>query len=368
MKLKFDKDSETKVAEIFQAIASPDRDKSWEAETALAAFVGPIVDQVLEQAATSSSIFQTIRYDLSKGAPSIPIDTYFGNQEGEMLVWSQNIPGSLASNLVSGADEYRFTTSTIYSAVSMLKKYAAEARLDVVGKSIERLAQEVLLKQEWMLWSVLLGALGAARKADGTPHLLSATTAGTFQLDDLNRLWTMIKRLRTSWSGGTPVGVPGRGLTDLFVSPEVMEDIRAMAYNPMNTRGVPDSVESTALGLPDAMRQEAWKSGGSAGFLGVKIHELLEFGVGQPYNYLFDLSYSGSSPTFAWNTQEIVLGADLSIDSAIKVEGTDRDSDSVFKVKVDDQFVSRSEKLGWWGKAEFGAAVADTKAFVALIV
>lgn len=367
MKITFEKENKAKALEIFNAIRSKNREKSWEAQEVLAAMVGPIVDQVVNQAATHKLLYKTISYDLSQGAPSIPIDTYYGNYEGLMKVWSQNTPGGTAYNLVTGGDEYRFTTHTINSAVAFNKKYIEQARLDVLSKGIERLAQEVLVVQEWQAWYVLLAALGGAT-TDGSTHLISATTAGLFQLDDLNRLMTKIKRLRKSWVGGTPTGVPGRGMTDLFVSPEIMEDIRAMAYNPVNTRsGATATSGATSIALPDAERMEIWKNAGNSSLFNVRIHEMLEFGVGQPYSHLFDSVYSGS-PSFAQATQEFILGADLSVDAAVMVEGSDRDSDNVFRTQPDDQFIGRSGKVGWYGEAEVGFVVPDVKTFVGCIV
>lgn len=364
MKVTFENENKAKALEIFRAIASKDRTKSWEAQEALAALVGPIVDQVIEQAATHKSIYQTIRYDLSQGAPSIPIDTYFGNTEGALKVWSQSMPGGTATNLVSGGDEYRFTTHTINSAVAFNKKYVEQARLDVLAKGMERLAQEVLVIQEWQAWYVLLSALGGAT-TDGATHLIAGTGSGTFVLNDLNRLMTKQKRLRKSWVGGTPGAAPGRGMTDLFVSPEVMEDIRSMAYNPVNSNT--PGTGTSSIALPDAERMEIWKGGGQSSLFNVTIHELLEFGVGQVYNTTFDQVYSGS-PAFNAATQELVLGADLSLDAAVMVEGTDRNSDNVFRTQADDQFIGRSGKVGWYGEAEVGFVVPDVKTLTGCIV
>lgn len=368
MKLKFDNENKAKCMEIFNAIASKDKQKSMEAQEALAALVGPVVDQVLNQAATSNAIYKKISYTMGGEVPSIPIDTWFGNTEGALLVWSENTSGGLASQLVHGADEYRFTTHTFTSAVSFLKKYVENGRLDVLSKGIERLAEEVLLKTEYAKWYVLLAALAGASAADGLTHIISSSIAGTLTISDLNRLMTAAKRIRKSWAGGTPMSKPGRGVTDLFVSPEIIEDIRAMSYNPMNTTAVPDTAESTALGLPDSMRLDAWNAGGNASFLGVRFHELLEFGVAQQYSQLFDQVYSGT-PTFAQNSQEFVLGVDSSVDSAILVEATDADYGTAFVAEADDQFsFKRSGKVGWYGGITQGAMVADTKALTAIIV
>lgn len=121
MKIKFNNDDKGKCLEIFKAIASKDKQKSYEGQEALAALVGPIVDQVLSQAATSRSIYETIRYDLSDGAPSIPIDTYFGNTEGALLVWSQSMAGGLASNLVGGG-RVSFHNSLYFQRCLFLKE------------------------------------------------------------------------------------------------------------------------------------------------------------------------------------------------------------------------------------------------------
>lgn len=369
--LKFDANTELEALEILKAVGSKDKAVSMAAMTSLAQLVGPVVDQVLDHQATSSLIYQIKPYSLGD-VPSIPIDLYFDNIEGTFLVWSQNIAGGLPSNQVWGSDEYRFTTWTIASAVHWLKSYAEKSRpdLDVVTKAIQRMAQEVLAKQEYQLWSILLGAVGQVR-TNGVSHLAAAAAGnGTFTVADVNTLWTKVARLRKSWLNGTPVNRPGRGLTDLFVSPEVMGDIRAMAYNPANTVAVPDQAESTALGLPDSVRERIFQTGGWGEIFGVKIHEIQEFGVGQPYNSLFDDLYtsSGSDVTFNSATQEIALGVDLSVPSALKVEAVDSDSGSVFRAEPDDQWASRSKKVGFWGEAEMGAIVVDSKAFYGIVV
>ncbi len=374
-KITFKKDDEKEISNILKAIASKDKQVSEAAQTTFAAFVGPVVDTVLNQAATSNYVFSTETYAMGDGAPSIPIDTYFDNIEGLFQVWSSALPGGLPSNMAWGASEYRFTTWELESAAHMLKSYAEKSRLNVVAKTIERLAQEVLAKQEYQLWSIVLGALAQVR-TNGVAHVVDASTGGTFKIADLNSLWTRVKRLRKSWLGGTPTTTVGRGLTDLFCSVEVMEDIRSMAYNPVNTvAGVTDTTGTEAgstvgIPLPDAMRQEIFRNAGMSEIFGVRLHELLELGVGQSYNQLFDDLYtaSGSDPSFSASTDELVLGVDLSVPSAIKIVATDSDTGAQFQASPDDQWVSRSKKFGWYGAVEMGAIVVDNKALAGIIV
>lgn len=376
MKITFKKDE--KQLELFKAIASKNRETSENARVALAALLAPVAATVLEQAATSKAIYTDVSYNMGE-VPSIPLDLYFDNNEGLFTIWSQSIAGGLATNEVWGMDEYRFKTYKLDSAVSLLKSYIAGARLDVVSKALQRLVQEVLVKTEYQAYSTLLTALAGA-STNGAGHLLNSTAnvnslSRNLSLDDINRLWTKVRRLRTSWLGGTPTVTPGKGLTDLFMSPEMVEKIRAMAYNPVNVTAVPNTDESTALGLPDGMREEIFANGGLMTLFGVKINELLEFGIGGMYNSLFDDVYSGgasatspTSPTFNGSTQELVLGADLSITSAIRVIASDSETGSTFTLEDDDQFVKRTGKIGWYGSIEEGRMVADTKAFVGLVV
>lgn len=376
MNIKFNKEDEKYALDILKAVGSRDKVKSMEAQVSLAALVGPVVQTVLEQAANSNLIYQTKTYTLGE-TPSIPVDLYFDNDEGLLDVWSNSIAGGLPSNMVWGSDEYRFTTWQIASAVHFLKAYAEKSRggLDVVAKAIRRLSQEVLGKQEYQLWSIVLTALAQARTA-GDTHLITAASAGKIGPDDLNSLWTLVKRLRRSWIGGTPTAAYGRGLTDMFISIEVQESIRSMAYNPVNTvAGVTDTTgtevgSTVGIPLPDAMRLQIFNNGGVSELFGVRIHELQELGVGEAYNDIFDAGYSpgGGDPTFDAATQEIALGFDLSVDSAVKVVAADGDSDATFRVEPDDQWVSRSKKIGWWGEAEMGAIVVDNKAFCGLIL
>lgn len=369
MKIKFNKEDEKEVINILKAVGSSDKAKSEAAQVTLAAFVGPVVDVVLQQAATSNYLFSTETYAMGDGSPSIPIDNYFNTNEGLFQVWSSSIAGGLPSNMAWGAEEYRFTTWQLESAAHMLKSYAEKARINVVAQTIERLAQEVLVKQEYQLWSIALGALAQVR-TNGVSHLVSAGTAGTLKLDDINNLWTKVKRLRKSWVGGTPTATVGRGLTDLFLSVEKMEDVRAMAYNPVNTTVVPAAATTaTALPLPDSMRQEIFRNSGMTEIFGVRLHELLELGVGYAFNQMFDDLYtaSGSDPAFSAASQEIILGVDLSIPSAIKIVATDSDTGAQFQVQPDDQWVSRSKKIGWYGSVEMGAIVVDNKALAAII-
>lgn len=368
MKLNLTKEQEVKTKEILRAIASRDKNKAWEAQEVLAAFIGPTIDQVLDQSALSNLIFNTFTYDRD-GDPSIPLDLFEGNTEGLLTVWSQTLAGGLMTNHVSGTEDFRFTTEGIDSAVSCGKKYAQSARLDVVNAMINKMIQEMLLKSEYLNWATLLAALANSRSGPtGLSQIYAGATAGQFKIADLNTLFTKIKRLRVSWAGGTPTSKPGRGLTHILVSPEVEGDIRAMSYNPQNTTAVPNTDESTALGLPDSIREEIFRNPGLTSLFGVQIVTLNELGVAQPYSYLFDDQYTpvGAEVTFAAATQQIVIGVDASTNAFLRI--VEQGESGATEVFPDDQWVRRSEKIGWFATRREGRVVTDSKSVVGLVL
>ena len=368
MKLNLSKEEQAKTREILQAMGSRNKEESWLAQEVFAAFVGPTIDQVLDQTATSNLVYQKFTYD-SGTNPSIPLDLFEQNGEGLLTVWSETIAGGLATNHVSGMDDFRFTVDTLTSAVSCLKQYAQSARLDVMTAMIKRMTQEILAKSEYLNWATLLASLANSRSV-GTSQLYAGSTAGTFKLADLNTLWTKVKRLRTSWVGGTPTSTPGRGLTHLIISPEVEGDIRAISYNPQNTAAFPNSDESTALGAPDSLREEIYRNAGISQLFGVNLVTLNEMGVGQPYSYLFGDYYTpvGAEVTFAAATQQLAIGLDLSVPAFLKIVESDAEVGSETVVEPDDQWVRRSEKLGFYAQRREGRIATDSKAIVGLVL
>jgi hypothetical protein len=355
--------------ELIKAMGSRRPEESRPAMEAFAAFIGPVVQKVLMQAGTASMIYTDSEYD-EDDSPSLPLDLWYDQGANFVQVWFQTMAGGLPSSLVEGLKELKFHTYRLDSAVSFLKAYARKARLDVVSKAVERMTNEVLVKQERNAWAVILKALAEARTTVGSTtyeHVIDANTDNVFQIDDLNHLLTRGRRINVSYANGTPADYSSRGITDLFVSPEVKEQIRSFAYQPMNTRAVPNTDESTALGLPDNVREEIYRAAGTQEIYGVGITELLEFGVAQKYNTLFDTFYGGTV-TMADANDEILVGVDLSRDAFIRPVARQAESGGTFTAQPDDQFVSRQEKTGFWGFLEEGRIVTDARALLGLVV
>ena len=95
----------------------------------------------------------------------LPLDLYYDvNAEDYIKVYSTTVPGGLPTNQVlPTASELKFTTYRLDSAVSFDRRYALQSRLDVVGKSMTRVAQEILLKQQSTSANLILGSSGWRR-------------------------------------------------------------------------------------------------------------------------------------------------------------------------------------------------------------
>jgi hypothetical protein len=373
--------------ELIKAMGSRNQVVAREAQEAFAAFLGPVVQQVLNQAGTAGSIYTDAPYD-EDDSPSYPLDLYYNDGVNTVSVWSQNIAGGLPASAIEGMAELKIATYRLDSAVSFLKKYARRARLDVISKGVERMAQEVLVKQERNAWAVILKALGEATSSGVTSgigvaslkagsHVVPVTDESVFQLADLNRLMTLNKRINESFANGTPDNVYSTGVTDLYVSPEIKEQIRAFAYQPMNTRhGKVTTSGATAVPLPDSVRTDIYNAAGASEIYGVNIVELNELGIGKKYNQLFDQFDSGNiapngtntAHAFAEATDELCVGIDNSKGAFIRALAQNADSGSSFTAEPDDQYVQRAEKLGFYGSLEEGRVCIDGRAIVGLLV
>jgi hypothetical protein len=351
---------------LVRAMGSNNREEAYEAQAAVAELLGPVVTEVINNAVTVGNLFTTLTYQADDN-PSLPLDLFHDiTDEDYVQVYSQQVAGGLPYNQVFPAhNELKFSTYTLDSALAFDRKYAKKARVDVVSKTFTRMAQEVMLKQERTAFNVLASALvaGDSLTAAAGDHIIAA--AGTnLVLDDLNNLITKSKRINSSFVGGTPVGGSKAGVTDLLVSPEVVEDIRAMAYNPVNTRQATSG--TTSMAAPEELRSQLYSAAGLPSFYGINIVEVLEMGSGQRFNKIFDAVKGGVSFTEA--SEQILIGVDRSRDALLRPVVLDEGSTGELNVLVDDQFSVRQNKIGYYGKVEEGRVCIDDRALCGIIL
>jgi len=369
MKISFDEKSPnfSKQLELIRAMGSNNRIASAQAQEAFAAFLGPVIQEVLLQAGTAGLIYKDDKFN-EDDSPSYPLDLYYGETDNYVTTWSQTMAGGLPTSEVSNVREMKIATYRLDSAVSFNKKYARKSRLEVIAKAIERMTQEILVKQERNAWAVILKALGETSTA-GADHIIQATTQNVLGVDDVSRLITLVRRLNTSWAGGTTQDF--NSLTDLFVSPEIKQQIRHFAFNPMNTVG---SQSTGPVALPDAVREGIFRAAGAEEIYGIAITDLVELGLSQKYNKLFGqfaaAGIANAGGNFSTATDEILVGLDLSAgrDAFIRPLSQQADTGGTFTIFPDDQWVTRTDKAGFYGFLEEGRVCLDSRAVVGLVV
>jgi hypothetical protein len=370
--------------ELVKAMASKNRDVAYEAQVALAAFLGPVLAEVINNAPVLSNLFSPLSFN-AEDNPSIPLDLYYDiTDEDYITIYSQQVAGGLPTNQVlPTTSEMKITTYRLDSALSFDKRYAAKSRMDVVSKTFTRMAQEILAKQERTSGNLILSSLAAA-STNGKKHVQRANAVGRFLLQDMNELLTLSRRVFTSFTGGTmPTGQAGMGVTDLMISPEVEEELRAMAYNPINTKGVAGSggvsaIVDSGITAPESVRAGLFNGGGVSTFYGVNLMVFNEFGLTRKFNTIFDTVANTTSFATANGTtldaafdgakDELILGINRNRESLIRAIAVDSETGSEFSLVADDQYSIRQNKIGYFGSLEEGRMVLDNRALFGKIL
>jgi hypothetical protein len=337
--------------ELIKAMASKNRDVAYEAQAMLATFIGPVLAEVINNAPVLSILFRPLQYNADDN-PSLPLDLYYDiTAEDYITVYSQSMPGGLPTNQVAPtASELKVATYTLDSAVSFDRRYAAKSRLDVVGKTFTRVAQEILLKQEKTSANLVLGTL--ADNKDNS-HVAENKVAGSFLLADLNSLLTASKRLHASWSGGTPDRRED-GLNVLLISPEVVEQMREMAFNPINTSSGITSTATPGMATDEVRNKLFNASGEMPNFFGVSLQEIWQLGPNRQFTDIWN-GLTGYTDT------DLVVAMNTNRDSLLRVVATDSESGSEFSLMADDQYSIRQQKIGYYGSLEEGRVVLDNR-------
>ncbi len=383
MKIKFENPTEHN--DLIAAIADSRASVSIPAQEAFAELIGPILALAIPVMGTSSSIYTDIPID--EGVyPTMPVDPYFDAPEGDISVWSQTSAGGLPTNLKGGYKEVPVSMYELDSALSIEKRVLRASKIPLVERHLERMANEVLIKQERNAWAVIMATTAPASSsqyntAPGAPvvnNVYRSASAGVVQMQDFNDWITLGDRINSAFNAGTPADMYS-GLTDVYASPEFFAQIRSFVYQPMNTRsGNTDGTDyATSIALPDSIREQLFKAGGNPSLFDVEFHKVWEMGKGnRKYNLLFNAYTNGKTyyqadgtsggATFDPATSQIVVGVNKNWNQAyrlLEVNG----GGSTFTVLPDDSYVARQQKVAWYGFLREGRVTGTSRQFSGLI-
>ena len=275
-------------------------------------------------------IFEAIQ--LAPGATSeFPLDFLAPGTESEFVAYTIPNHGRIPERHVEG-DYVMINTYGISSSIDFLLKYAREANWNVVGRAMQVLEASFVKKINDDGWHTLLAAAVDRNILvyDGD------ATAGMFT----KRLVSLMQTVMRRNSGGNSASV-GRGrLTDLYVSPEALEDVRNWGMDQVDEVTRREIYTADAEGAPITR------------IFGVNLHSLDELGEGQEYQSFFTNELGGAVQSA---DSELVVGLDLS----------NRDS-FVMPVKqqlevFEDPTLHRQQRAGFYGWAEIGFGVLDNR-------
>jgi hypothetical protein len=281
-------------------------------------------------------IFEPITLSQS-ATPEFPLDFLAPGTEKDFVAYTIPNHGYIPERHVEG-DYVMVPTYDIGASIDYLLKYARDARWDVVGRAMEVMEAQFVKKMNDDGWHTLLAA-GVDRNivvfdADAAP--------GQFTKRLVSLMKTVMRR-----NGGGNSSSSNRGiLTDLYVSPEAMEDIRNWGV---------DQVD-------EVTRREIYVAadGSLNRVFGVNLHDLDELGEDQEYQLFYENVLSGTLPQNAGGDSnndkvELVVGLDLrKRDSFIMPV---REQVQIFE----DDTLHRQKRAGFYGWAEQGFAVLDNR-------
>ena len=273
-------------------------------------------------------IFEPVR--LAPGAtPEFPLDFLAPGTEKDFVAYTIPNHGYIPERHVE-SDYVMVPTYDVGASIDYLLKYARDARWDVVGRAMEVLEASFVKKMNDDGWHTILAA-GVDRNV-----VVYDSDANASQFT--KRLVSLLKTVMRRNGGGNSASNNRGLLTDLYVSPEAMEDIRNWGV---------DQVD-------EVTRREIYTADDGAinRVFGVNLNDLDELGVGQEYQLFYSNTLSASMPG---GDTEIVVGLDLrKRDSFIMPV---RQEVQIFE----DESLHRQKRAGFYGWAEQGFAVLDNR-------
>ncbi|MCK5608430.1 hypothetical protein KAR91_41500 [Candidatus Pacearchaeota archaeon] len=259
-----------------------------------------------------------------------PLDFLAPGTEKNFVAYTIPNHGYIPQRHVEG-DYVMVPTYDIGAAIDWNLKYARDARWDIVGRAMEVMEAQFTKKMNDDGWHTVITS-GVDRNIIVVD---SDASAGQFT----KRLVSLGKVVMRRNGGGNSTSVNRGALTDLFISPEAMEDIRNWNV---------DQVDETT-------RREIFVADGDdaiSRIFGVNLGTLDELGEGQEYQLFFANELSGTLPS---SKVEIAVGLDLRRRDSFVMPI--REEVSIFE----DDNLHRQRRAGLYGWAQQGFACLDNR-------
>lgn len=312
--------------ELLIKSGSKKREEALAAQYQLAvALANPLRDGVMP-GDTLDGIFEKVT--LGPGvAPEFPLSFLAPGSEKDYVAYTIPNHGMLPYKNIEG-DYVMVPTYDIGNTIDWNAKYARDARWDIVGKALRVMEAGVTKKISDDGWHTILAA-GVDRNVIVYD---SAAAAGQFT----KRLVSLMKTVMRRNGGGNSTSINRGKLTDLYVSPEAMEDIRDWGVDQVD-----EMTRREIYTAPDGSVSRIFQ---------VNLHDMDELGEGQEYQGFY-LNQLGAA--LGTSDVELVVGLDLSSQDSFYMPV--REELQVFP----DETMHRQKRAGYYCWMELGFAVLD---------
>lgn len=306
------------------------------AEAELANYeIARALEMPLRQGMLTGDIAQNIfeRMVMAPGSSTeFPLDLLSPGEENDFVAYVAPSHGRVPERTVEG-DYVMIPTYTIRNSIDWLLRYAREARYDIVARATQVFEAGFVKKINDDCWHTILAA-GVDRNI-----LVYDNDAAAGQFT--KRLVSLLKIVMRRNAGGNSASLKRGQLTDVYLSPEGVEDMRNWGI---------DQIDETT-------RREIYVANDSAGSVsrvfGVNLHAIDELGEGQEYQNYYSANLSGTlGPS---SDVELVVGLDLSSNDSFIMPI--REELNVH----DDPGLHRQGRAGIYGSLEMGVGVLDNR-------
>ncbi len=272
--------------------------------------------------------------DFTDGSqPEFELDPVAPGMQKDFVAYTIPNQGYIPQRHIEG-DNLIIPTYRVGNSQDWLLRYAERSRLDVVQKANRLIRAGFTKKLNDDAWHAILAA-GLDRGV-----VVYDSDAGSGQFT--KRLVSLMQTVMSRGSGGNGATPNRRKLTDIYLSPEAIEDMRNWGVDivdEVTRRDIFNSNSDTIMRI-----------------FGVNLHRLDELGEGQEYQNFY---LQGLGGLIQANDLELVVGLDLS----------NRAENFIMPVEKElelfpDPVLHREQRAGiygWWG---YGLGILDNRDIV----
>lgn len=349
--MEFEIKNEEQLKEILKATASNNE----EARKAIAQAISVPILQLVRDSSLARQLFAVEKLEPGAQA-SYPIADDF---EAPIFVLPK--VGMVPQNYIEApGEEVYVPTFTIATSFNWSLKYARDGRIDIANRTMRNAARAVIDYEEESAWRVIAPAVTSNFPGKGLlearpapiVEISSSIAAGFLSKELINQMMVRMKRNR-------------RTLTDCYVAPEDMADIREWSDSQVD----------------EVTRREIFVSSGMANIFGIRLHEVHQLGATGRYNINSNDSEAGifrvGAASGKFNDYQPTNANKVDAQGAVvaagetQIYGFDLEANDSLVMPIrselmfwDDPALHREQQQGFYGWEEIGLAALDPRMMV----